>query len=58
MGSILAKLLVGIGWKLVTEKVFSNMIVYGGQYLAESTSNKLDDKMVKTIADALDVKLD
>lgn len=56
--SILAKLLVGIGWKLVTEKVFSQMIVYGCQALSESTENKLDDKMTKTIAEALGVTID
>lgn len=58
MGSILAKLVMGVGMKLLTETVFARLVVYSLQEVSKKTDNTLDDKIVKTVADALAVKLD
>lgn len=57
MGTIIAKLLVGLGMKLITERVFAKMFVLSARALADKTTNKIDNEMVETIAEALDVKL-
>lgn len=58
MTAALAKILMGLLWKLATETFFSKAIVYGLSALAKETTNDLDDKMVAAVAEALSVKLE
>jgi hypothetical protein len=55
MGEIAIKLAWGILSKLVTETFAARMIVYSLDAVAEKTTNKLDDKMVAAVADALGI---
>ena len=41
--------------KLMTESFLSKALVYCLSAISQSTSNQLDDKMVKAVADALGV---
>lgn len=55
---IFAKIIAELGLKLLTSTVVSQVMVYTLDFFAKKTEGKIDDKMVKTIADALGVKLD
>ena len=54
----LAKLMMGLLWKLATESFFSKVIVYGLHSLAKETTNALDDKLVAAVAESLSVKVE
>ncbi len=54
---ILAKIIAELGLKLLTSSVVSQVLIYTLNELSIRTDGKLDDKIVKTIADALGVKL-
>lgn len=54
IGSIIAK----IGWSLLTEKVLKEVFINTAWYFAKKSENDLDDKWVKTGAEALGVKID
>lgn len=56
MGELIAKMAVSIGRRLITEVLLSKIAVYILWHLSQLTSNKLDDKGVKAIAEALNVK--
>jgi hypothetical protein len=49
------QLLINLLMKLATETFLAKLVVYGGRQLAESTDNKLDNKIVDAVAEALDV---
>ena len=55
----MSQLAIKIGWallsKLLTEAFVSKTVVYGLSSIAKNTTNQLDDKMVKAVADALGV---
>lgn len=53
MGSVVAKILTKIGLSLLTEKVFKELIVLALKEMAKKTDNKIDDKIAKTVEDAL-----
>ena len=55
---ILAKIIAELGLKLLTSSVVSQVLIYTMNELAIKTDGKLDDKIVKTVADALGVKID
>jgi len=57
MQAAIAKALMLMLAKLVTEKFFSKVIVQALDYLAKSSANQLDDKMVAAMAEALDIKI-
>ena len=57
MTQTMAKVLMLMLAKLVTESFFSKVLVNGLDYVAKSSANKLDDKMVAALAEALNVKL-
>ena len=48
-----AKILSTIAIKLLTERVIINVTVYVAEYLAQKSTNKLDDKIVAEIKEAL-----
>ncbi len=56
----MSNIMIQLGWalmsKLLTETFLSKALVYSLRSIAESTSNKLDDDMVRAVADALGVK--
>jgi len=54
---ILAKIIAELGLKLLTSSVVSQVLIYTMNELAIKTDGKLDDKIVKTVADALGVKI-
>jgi hypothetical protein len=56
MGDLLIKMLLGIGRRMLTEALLSRLIVHSSHFLAQKTTNKLDDQMVDTVAEALGVK--
>jgi hypothetical protein len=58
MAQALAKLMMGLLWKLASEAFFSKVIVYGLHALAKETSNALDDKLVAAVAESLAVKVE
>jgi len=58
MYQIIGSLIAKIGYSLLTERVLKEVFINTAWYLAGKTENKFDDKNVKTIANALDVKLD
>lgn len=58
MYAMLIKALMAIFMRLVTAKFLARMMVYGLNYLAKKSENKLDDQLVQAVADALEVKLD
>lgn len=51
----MAEILVKLGMRLLSEAFVAKMIVHGGRALADSTENKLDNKMVDAVAEALGV---
>lgn len=59
---IMGDVLIKIGWavlsKLLTEKFLAKSIVYCLQAISERTTNDLDDKMVKAVAEALGVAVE
>jgi len=57
MQAAIAKALMLMLAKLITEKFFSKVIVQALDYLAKSSANQLDDKMVAAMAEALDIKI-
>lgn len=57
MGSI-AKIVAELGLKILTTKVCSEVLVYTLNYFAKKSEVKIDDQIVKTVADALGVKVD
>lgn len=42
--------------KLITQKFISNVFIHIAEHLATKSDNKIDDKIVKEIKDALEVK--
>ena len=58
MGNLIIKALLAIVTKLITEKLLSKIVVYCLDYLAKRTTNKLDDKIVASVAEALGVELE
>lgn len=55
---IFAKIIAELGLKILTSKVVSEVCIYTLNYLSKKTEGKLDDQIVKSIADALGVKVD
>lgn len=55
---IIAKIIAELGLKILTTKVVSEVLVYTANYFAKQSENKLDDSVVKSLADALGVKHD
>lgn len=53
----IAKIVAEMGLKILTTKVVSEVMIYTMNELAIKTDGKLDDKIVKTVADALGVKI-
>jgi len=58
MGAAMEKILMNLLWKVLTEKFMAKMIVHGLKLVADNTENKVDDKIVRDIADALSVQSD
>lgn len=56
--TMFAKIIAELGLKLLTSSVVAQVMVYTLDALAKKTDGKVDDKIVKTIADALMVKID
>ena len=56
MGAAMEKILMNLLWKVLTEKFASKMIVHGLKLISDNTNNKVDDQVVKDIADALGVE--
>ncbi len=55
---IIAKIVAELGLKILTTKVCSEVLIYTLNYFAKKSEVKIDDQIVKTVADALDVKVD
>ena len=55
MSSVLVKIALSMLAKLMTEKLFSKFFVIAGYNLSQRTSNKLDDEIIKSAAEALAV---
>lgn len=55
---ILAKIIGELGLQILTRKVVSEVFIYTANHFAKESINKLDDKLVKSLADALGVKVD
>ena len=55
---LLAKLAVALVAKLITETFLSRIIIYSLEAWAKTSENKLDDKVVAAMADALGVPLE
>ncbi len=58
MSGILAKVAMNLLYKLATETFFAKVLCYGLSALAKKTTNSLDDKTVKAIADSLGVSIE
>lgn len=56
MTDMLAKILISLSAKMLTERFLSKMIVYALGQLSKSTENDLDDKITKAVAEALGVE--
>lgn len=54
----IAKIVAELGLKILTTKVCSEVLVYTLNYFAKQSEVKIDDQIVKTVADALGVKVD
>lgn len=54
---IIAKIIGELGLRILTSKVVSEVFIYTANHFAKDTVNKLDDKLVQTLADALGVKV-
>lgn len=50
------KIAIGIATRMFTETFVARMMVHALQGAAAKTTNKVDDKMVQDVADALGVK--
>jgi len=57
MQAVAIKIAWAIFTKLITGALVEKILVYGLDYWAKKTDNKLDDKMVSAIAEALDVEI-
>jgi hypothetical protein len=55
---IFAKIIAELGLKIMTSKVCSEVLIYTLNYFAKKSEVKIDDQIVKTVADALGVKVD
>jgi hypothetical protein len=55
---IIAKIVAELGLKILTTKVCSEVLIYTLNYFAKKSEVKIDDQIVKTVADALGVKVD
>jgi hypothetical protein len=53
-----AKLMIGIVAKFMTDVFLSKILIYAHNAWAQDTENKLDDKVVKAMADALGVSVE
>lgn len=53
MEAIALKILQGIAIRLLSERLFAGLIVMGMRYVSGKTSNTLDDKLTKDVAEAL-----
>ncbi len=58
MYAIIGKIIGNIGLTLLTEKVVKEILIHTAAFFAKKSDNDLDDKWVKTGADALGVKID
>lgn len=56
--NILVKIIAELGMKLLREALVSKVAVYTLYELSKNTANKLDDKIVGAVAEALSVKPD
>lgn len=54
MSKILLATLKHIATKALTQKVMTALFIYIAEHLASKSDNKLDDKLVKELKDALD----
>lgn len=50
------KIIISLLLKLVSEKVLSKTVIIALEYLSEKTENKVDDKLVKVVKEALGEK--
>lgn len=50
IGSLLAKLAIGMVTKLITEQFFSVLIAEGFRAWAKQTDNKFDDRVAEAVA--------
>lgn len=57
MAAIFTKIIMDISYKLLTERVISKLIVYSMVEVAKKTTNNLDNKIVESVAKALNVPL-
>ena len=55
---VMSKIIAELGLKLLTSKVVSEVFIYTFYHFAKQSTNTLDDKMAKSAADALGVKVD
>ncbi len=58
IASLIGSMIAKIGMSLLTEKVLKEVFINTAWFFAEKSDNKLDDKWVKTGADALGVNID
>lgn len=56
MQAILIKILYSLGAKILTEVVFSKLLVYSIAEASKKTTNTLDDKIVSAVAEGLGIK--
>lgn len=56
MQGVLLKILYGIGSKLLTDVLFSKLMVYSLAEVSKKTTNTLDDKIVGAVAEGLGIK--
>jgi len=56
MSDVILKIVVALSMKLLTEKFLAGLIVHSLEALVEKTSNSLDDKIIRDLKEALDVK--
>lgn len=51
--AVVSKILMGIGLKLLSEKVIEDLILFAFEKLSQSTKTKVDDELLKIVKDAL-----
>ena len=56
MQAILIKILYSLGAKILTDVVFSKLLVYSIAEVSKKTTNTLDDKIVGAVAEGLGIK--
>jgi hypothetical protein len=56
MGSLLAKLAIGMVARLMTEKFLSKLLVEGMRAWSKQTPNPYDDRVTAAVADAFGVE--